>query len=96
MAPMLSPQTWDKCASSPHQTWQIREEDVLMQKLDEKGDTIKEYLQNMTCYELSYNSKTLKFTHKIFETRPAAGFAVYIALHGGGSTLLELTTITGI
>jgi pimeloyl-ACP methyl ester carboxylesterase len=36
-------------------------------------------------YELEpYNGKTLKFTIEEFGSRPEAGYALYIALHGGG------------
>ena len=35
-------------------------------------------------YELSYNGKTLAFTMQEFGVRPEKGYALYIALHGGG------------
>jgi hypothetical protein len=39
----------------------------------------------MPYYELEpYNGKTLKFTMEEFGSRPDAGYALYIALHGGG------------
>ena len=44
--------------------------------------------QTMTYYELEpYNGKVLKFTMEKFGSRPQLGYAVYIALHGGGGDL---------
>lgn len=47
--------------------------------------------QNMTYYELSYNGKISKFTMGEFGSRPNSGYALYIALHGGGGRLANET-----
>ncbi|OAP65168.1 hypothetical protein AYL99_01140 [Fonsecaea erecta] len=50
---------------------------------DDPDDPIVD--QEMTYYELpAYNGKTLKFTIEKFGDRPPAGYAAYVALHGGG------------
>jgi hypothetical protein len=45
--------------------------------------------KQMTYYELSYNGKIFKFTMDEFGSRPNSGYALYIALHGGGRLAKE-------
>jgi predicted peptidase len=47
------------------------------------------YTKKMTYYTLPYNGNTLKFTIDEFGTRPKTGYALYIALHGGGRITTE-------
>ena len=84
MAPIPLP-TWDQDVDAHFQTLQRPPNDeVLVRFIDANGKVKPEETQHLTYYELSYNNKILKFTLEGFGARPKDGYALYIALHGGG------------
>ena len=50
----------------------------------------------MDVYEIAYNNQiSLRFTMEVFGSRPTSGYALFIALHGGGGSTTDGAAVNG-